>query len=98
MLKQVLAQNPNDVFARYGLAMEYARSGQVDTALEEFRTLLQANPNYTAAYFQAAQALARAERMDEARHWLHEGITCADRVGDQHAKSEMGAMLEELAG
>ncbi len=96
MLKQVLEQNPNDAFARYGLAMEYARDGQVDTALVEFQALLRSNPDYTAAYFQAAQALARGERLEEAREWLRQGIGCAERAGDQHAKSEMTAMLEEL--
>ncbi len=96
MLKQVLEQNPNDTFARYGLAMEYAREGQVDGALQEFQTLVQANPDYTAAYFQAAQALARADRTDDARQWLRNGIACAERVRDEHAKSEMSAMLEEL--
>ncbi len=96
LLKQVLEQNPGDTFARYGLAMEYARDGQVDAALQEFGTLLQANPDYTVAYFQAAQMLARAERMEEARQFLRDGIACAGRTGDQHAQSEMQAMLEEL--
>src|SRR5512146_3303553 len=96
MLKQMLEQNPTNAFARYGLAMEYARDGQVETALEEFQTLLRGNPDYTAAYFQAAQALARADRTEDARQWLRDGMACAERVGDQHAKSEMAAMLEEL--
>lgn len=96
MLKQVLEQNPKDAFARYGLAMEYTRTGELEPALQEFGVLLKANPNYTAAYFQAAQALARADRVDEARKWLHDGISCAERVGDAHAKTEMSAMLEEL--
>ncbi len=95
-LKQFLEQNPNDVFARYGLAMEYARSGEVDAAMAEFKTLLQANPDYTAGYFQAAQALARAERLEEARQMLRQGIASAERTGNTHAKSEMEAMLEEL--
>lgn len=96
MLRQLLQENPNDAFARYGLAMEYVRDGQVDAAMQEFATLLKANPDYTAAYFQAAQALARAERTEQARQFLRDGIACAERTGDQHAKSEMQAMLEEL--
>jgi len=44
----------------------------------------------------AAQALARAGRNDEAKKRLQEGIASADRTGNQHAKSEMSAMLEEL--
>ncbi len=96
MLRQLLEQNPNDAFARYGLAMEYARDGQVDAAVQEFTRLIKANRDYTAAYFQAAQALARAERQDEARQFLRDGIACAERTGDGHAKSEMEAMLGEL--
>jgi thioredoxin-like negative regulator of GroEL len=36
MLKEILAQNPNDTFARYGLAMEHANQGDTATALDEF--------------------------------------------------------------
>lgn len=98
MLLDFLEQNPNDAFARYGLAMEYAKAGQTETALEQFAILLQANPDYTAGYFMAAQTLARAGRNDEAKSRLREGIASAERTGNQHAKSEMSAMLEELGG
>ncbi len=96
MLKEFLAQNPNDAFARYGLAMEYSNAGDTEAALREFAALLHANPDYTAGYFMAAQALARAGRNDEAKQRLKDGIASADRTGNQHAKSEMSAMLEEL--
>jgi thioredoxin-like negative regulator of GroEL len=33
MLSEVLAANPEDSFARYGLAMEYSKAGQIDQAL-----------------------------------------------------------------
>jgi len=32
LLTEVLAQNPTDAFARYGLALEYSNSGEVDRA------------------------------------------------------------------
>ena len=57
MLKEILVGNPDDTFARYGLAMEYANSGQVETALAEFGVLLEKTPDYTAGYFMAAQTL-----------------------------------------
>ena len=44
----------------------------------------------------AAQALARAERNDEAKAMLQQGIECARRTRNQHALSEMEAMLDEL--
>ena len=96
MLNEILAQNPTDAFARYGLAMEYAGRGETDTALTEFARLLDQHPDYTAGYFMAAQTLAKAERIDEAKVRLTQGISSASRTGNQHALSEMQAMLDEL--
>jgi cytochrome c-type biogenesis protein CcmH/NrfG len=95
-LNEILTQNPNDAFARYGLAMEYSNQGDVDRALAEFTTLLKVSPDYTAGYFMAAQALARAARTAEAKTMLSNGIASARRTGNLHALSEMEAMLTEL--
>jgi|SRR6267142_4544041 predicted Zn-dependent protease len=96
MLTEILSQNPNDAFARYGLALEYSNTGDVDRALEEFGKLLTTHPDYTAGYFMAAQALARADRVVEAKKMLGDGIASAKRTGNSHAQSEMEGMLADL--
>lgn len=96
MLQEILAQNPSDAFARYGLAMEYANQGETETALSEFARLLETNPDYTPGYQMSAQTLLKAGREDEARKNLEAGIACATRTGNQHARAEMEAMLDEL--
>ena len=96
LLTEVLSQNPADAFARYGLAMEYSNSGEVERALEEFGRLLATHPDYTAGYFMAAQTLAKAERIAEARKMLVEGVASAKKTGNHHAQSEMEGMLAEL--
>jgi predicted Zn-dependent protease len=96
MLSEILTANPEDLFARYGLALEYSKAGQIEQALQEFKALIAKNPDYTPAYFMAAQALANASRVDEAKRMLVDGISCARRTGNAHAQSEMTAMLEEL--
>jgi predicted Zn-dependent protease len=96
MLNEILSQNPNDAFARYGLAMEHSKAGEVERALEEFGKLLSTHPDYTAGYFMAAQTLVSANRADEARKMLVDGISSARRTGNSHAQSEMTAMLDEL--
>ncbi|HVI07447.1 MAG TPA: tetratricopeptide repeat protein [Candidatus Binatia bacterium] len=95
-LNEVLTQNPNDAFARYGLAMEYSKQGDFDRSLAEFGILLKSNPDYTPGYFMAAQTLARADRIADARTMLHDGIASARRTGNLHAQSEMEAMLQDL--
>ena len=97
LLNEVLSQNPTDAFARYGLAMEYSKAGEVDRALEEFGKLLATHPDYTAGYFMAAQTLAKAERIEEARKMLADGIASAKKTGNGHAEAEMEAMLAELS-
>jgi predicted Zn-dependent protease len=96
MLNEILAENPADAFARYGLAMEYSKAGEVERAMEEFGNLLSAHPDYTAGYFMAAQTLSAAARTEEAKKMLADGIASAQRTGNAHAQSEMEAMLAEL--
>ncbi len=96
MLKDLLAQDPNNQLARYGLGMEYSGKGDVDSAVSEFKTLVEINPDYANAYFMAAQALAKAERTDEAKQFLRQGITAAARTGNRHAQNEMQGFLDEL--
>ena len=97
MLTQFLEHNPGDAFARYGLAMEHARLGQIDAALQQFNKLLELHPDYTNGYFMAAQTLERAGRTAEAKTMLESGIEAAKRTGNKHALSEMSGMLEELS-
>jgi len=97
MLTEILTANPEDSFARYGLAMEYSKTGQIEPALQEFKALIEKNPDYTPAYFMAAQTLASASRVAEAKRWLVDGISSARRTGNAHAQSEMTNMLEELS-
>jgi|SRR3954447_20214055 predicted Zn-dependent protease len=96
MLKEHLEEFPNDAFARYGLAMEYANAGEHETALAEFAALLKQSPDYTAGYFMAAQTLAKVGKVQEAREMLKEGIASAGRTNNAHAQSEMEGMLAEL--
>lgn len=95
-LKDILAMDPKNSLARYGLAMELVQSGDTEAALSEFDTLLGDDPGYTAGYFMAAQTLATAGRTPEAIARLKSGIACASSSGNRHAVSEMQAMLDDL--
>jgi predicted Zn-dependent protease len=95
-LNEILTENSKDAFARYGLAMEYSKQGDFDRALAEFSILLENHSDYTAGYFMAAQTLVKAERNEDAKKMLVDGLASARRTGNLHAQSEMEAMLSEL--
>jgi Flp pilus assembly protein TadD len=96
VLNSMLAQNPHDSFARYGLAMEYRNRGDLGRAVEEFRALTAADPDYSAAYFHGGQSLERLGQIEEARQWYQRGIEVTTRKGERHALSELQAALDLL--
>ena len=61
-LEDFLAQNPNDAFSQYGLALECVKEGDFASAESHFRTLLRSNPDYVAGYQMYAQTLAQYDR------------------------------------
>lgn len=96
MLEQFVAQKPADAFARYGLALECVKLGDDASAESHFESLLEANPEYVAGYFQYGQLLSRLGRLDDARRILSDGMVAAEKAGDRHAWDEMQAALTML--
>lgn len=96
-LRKILAMDPKNSFARYGIAMELVKMDQTDEAIAEFNQLLEIDPHYTAGYFMAAQTLATLGRNGEAIDRLKHGIGAAARAGNTHAVNEMQAMLDDLS-
>ncbi|HYT19360.1 MAG TPA: tetratricopeptide repeat protein [Candidatus Polarisedimenticolia bacterium] len=96
MLEEFVSKKPNDAFSRYGLAMECMNSGDAAAADTHFRALLERNADYIPAYLMYGQLLARESRVNEAKQTLSTGIAAAAKKGDQHARSEMEALLNDL--
>ena len=96
VLKNMVAQNPSDAFSRYGLAMEYVNSGNLEQAREEFAALLESNPDYAAGYYHGGRTLEKLGRIEEARGMYERGIAVTSRTGDAHTRSELQAALDLL--
>src|SRR5262245_4387546 len=58
-IEAMLADDPNDTFLNYALAMEHVSAGQDQEAVGRLEHLIQIAADYVPAYFQAAQALVR---------------------------------------
>ena len=98
LLSEILTHNPNDAFARYGLAMELVSQKRIPEGLAEFDRLIQLNPDYVPAYQMSAQTLAANGDPALAIARLHHGIQAAIRTGNDHARSEMEALRDDLTG
>lgn len=97
-IEAMLAEDPDDAFLRYGLAMEHASAGDDATTVEVLRDLLTrtaANP-YIPAFLMAGQSLIRLDRIPEACDLLRQGIAAAGQSGDTHAQGEMQGLLDSI--
>jgi hypothetical protein len=97
MLEEFVAKKPDDSFSRYGLAMECMNNGDPAAADTHFRGLLERNADYIPAYLMYGQMLARESRIEEAKHVLSDGMVAAAKKHDDHARSEMETLLNELS-
>lgn len=93
LLEQLLTQNPSNTFARYGLAMEFVKAGELARAVAEFEGVLAVDPAYSAAYFHGGQTLEKLGQTAKARDFYQRGLAA---TGDPHARSELQAALDIL--
>ncbi len=93
-VERLLANEPDDVFLNFALAMELAKDEDKGPALARFSRVMELDAGYTAAYYQKGRLLLSLSRADEARQVLSAGVQAAQRVGDPHAASEMNDLLQ----
>ena len=94
-LEEALQQDPDNTFARYGLALELAKT-EPASAWTHFDYLLVHHPDYAATYYQAGRFLLAQGRIAEARKVLAAGVEVTGRQAKQHAQRELQAALDDL--
>jgi len=95
-LQSILQTEPHDTFCLYGMAMELAKSGRHDEAIDYYDRTLAVDPQYCYAYFHKAKCQESAGRLDDARQTLRTGLAKARSAGDTKASSEIEGYLDEL--
>jgi Tetratricopeptide repeat len=97
-IEAMLAEDPDDAFLRYGLALEHASAGDDATCVEVLSDLIArtAAKPYIPAFLMAGQSLVRLDRIPEACAMLRQGIGAAGRAGDTHAQGEMQGLLDSI--
>jgi predicted Zn-dependent protease len=95
-MRAMVAKNPANPLARFGLANEALKAQLYEEAAENLRLYLGAHADEGNAYGRLAEALIHLGRTDEARAALREGIEASQRYGHPTMANEFEARLEEL--
>jgi Flp pilus assembly protein TadD len=89
-------KRPDDAMIHYGLATEYRKANDLASAAAAFRTVVEKNPDYTAAWQELGSILVELGEREEAARVLREGIAVADRTGAWKPREHMRRVLDGL--
>lgn len=94
--RRMVAKNPDNALARFGLANEAMKSGLYEEARAELEAYLARYDDEGNGWGRLAECLERLGRRDEARAALRQGIDASHRFGHPGMAAEFEERLEAL--
>lgn len=97
-LRQLLAyhaDDPNDAFTIFALALEYRKRGDTTPAVSHFERLVREHPRYVGTYYHLGKLYEDLARPEDAVTTYEAGIQIAQDARDLHARAELQAALAE---
>jgi predicted Zn-dependent protease len=94
--RAMVAKNPENALARFGLANEAMKAGLHEEALEHLQAYLARYDDEGNGWARVAETLTALGRPDDARAALKKGIAASHRFGHIGMANELEARLEQL--
>jgi len=95
-LKKVLAIDPTDDVAWFGLGKAYQDDGNFVEAAKALRQCVTVKPTYSAAYYALAQSLHKLNQLDECRTVIATGIEVSTKNGDAMVTKNLELLKDSL--
>ncbi len=95
-LKKVLAIDPNDEVAWFGLGKAYMDDGNFQEAASALESCIRVKPSYSAAYLALAQSLHKLGKMEPCKKVCEEGIAVSTKNGDMMVTKALEALTQSL--
>ena len=95
-LKKVLAIDPQDEVAWFGLGKAYMEDSNWTEAVTALQGCIKVKPTYSAAFYALAQSLLKMKRYDECRQVSEEGIAVSTKNGDAMVTKNLVALKSSL--
>ena len=96
MFKQVLAIDPQDQVANFGLGSIYLETGRYEEGLEPLKTVIEAHRDYSAAYLLLGKTWEKLSNKEEAIEIYKQGIAAASKKGDLMPLKDMQNRMNQI--
>jgi predicted Zn-dependent protease len=95
-LKKVLAMDPNEEVAWFGLGKTYMEDANFEEAAKALQQCVIVKLTYSAAYYALAQSLEKLGRIDECRTVCATGIDISTKNGDAMVTKNLELLKSSL--
>ncbi len=95
-LKKVLAIEPDDDVAWFGLGKAYMEDGSWAEAIQALESCIRVKPTYSAAYFALAESLKKVQRFDRCQEICDLGIDVSRNNGDAMVTKNLEMLKSSL--
>ena len=95
-LLEFIKEQPQDLFLKYALAMEYLGMNDIEQAKTYFEEVIKSDKNHVAAYYQLGKIFERQGNESSAISIYEKGIEAAKIKNDQRSIREIKTALDEL--
>lgn len=90
---RMLKEDPSDPFLNYAMALEFAKLGNIDTAIDAIEGIIARDANYLGAYYQLGKFYEQSLQPEKAISTYQKGIAVAK---NQHNNKALGELSEAL--
>jgi tetratricopeptide (TPR) repeat protein len=95
-LEELLKEDPNDPFLKYGIALEHAKLGNISEAVLRIENLIAEKPDYLGAYYQLGQYYEALKNMEAAKNIYEKGMLLAKEKKNMKTLNELREALQLL--
>ncbi len=95
-LKKLLAMDPNDEVAWFGLGKAYQGDGNFQEAASALERCIAVKPTYSAAYLALAESLKQLGQADRCRQVCDQGIDISTKNGDAMVTKNLQTLKQGL--
>jgi tetratricopeptide (TPR) repeat protein len=90
---EMLKENPSDSFLNYALGLEFARLGNIDTAIDALQGVISRDEDYLGAYYQLGKFFEQSLQNEKAIETYKRGIEIAKRQNNRKTLAELNEAL-----
>jgi predicted Zn-dependent protease len=95
-LKKLLALDPNDEVAWFGLGKAYMDDANFTEAVTALEHCIRVKPSYSAAYYALAQSLYKLGRFEQCVKVSDQGIAVSTKNGDAMVTKNLSLLKDSL--